>query len=904
MKSRSREQAFMFPLAQLAASLAFGVFAGSFVRLNLAVLALAGVVCGLLTAIFLLKQKRQGATVLCTLGFLLLGATLAIVEKRTVRRGGIKELFHAKTIQSDEPMELTGVLTREPEAARDRKHLTLRVDKIALGTRDIETSGLVTLMVPLSPASSEALDGLQLAYGTRVRVMTSLEREDEFRNPGVSSFTEYLDREGYDATALVKSPLLIERLGDDKVFLPLALLFKLRSRVQALIDARFSPVTAGVLDAALLGNRYNLSHESGESFREGGTFHVLVISGLHITFLGAIVFFLARRFTKNRLIQFLISAAVVWGYSLAVGAEPSVVRAALMFTVVLLAPLAARKASSLNALGGVAIVLLGWRPSDLFDPSFQLTFVSVLAIVVLAWPMVEKMRAIGSWRPTRDTPYPPACATWLRSLSETLFWSERQAKSESEISNHTYRLFKYPLAAVLETMHIQWLLRYVFVVTMVSASVQLMLLPFLVVYFHRFSFASFFLNIVVSLLMASLAITAAAGLLLINFSNAVAQPVLMSAEVLNWLMIHSVDPFEHAGLASLRLPEYSGWASTLYYLYYVPLMVLVVNVFRWQPLSRPSPFKTHRRRWKFALTAAVVGQASLILLVTLHPWSAQLEKGKLRVDFLDVGQGDAALITSPNGTTILIDGGGRPGPFKRDDDEGIAVDDRRSVGETVTSEYLWWRGLGEVDYLVATHADADHIDGLNAVAKNFGVRAVLIARTPAKDPEFAKLANSLSSQGIPLRVIGRGDEINVDEVVIEALHPLPSVTPNLASTNNDSVVLKLKYGQRTFLMTADIEARTEKSLLRHPADLAADVVKVAHHGSKTSSIAEFVSATNARFAVISVGKKSMFGHPHTDVVERWKATGATVLTTGKRGTITFLSDGASLEVSSFISEGE
>src|SRR6185295_14476213 len=193
--------------------------------------------------------------------------------------------------------------------------------------------------------------------------------------------------------------------------------------------------------AALLGNRYRLSRSTSERFREGGTFHVLVISGLHITFLGGLVFLITKRFTRNRTLQFLLSAAALWGYSLAVGAESSVVRAALMFTVVLLAPLVSRRASSLNTLGGAALVLLGWRPGDLLDPSFQLTFVSVLAIVIFAWPLLEKMSAVGAWRPTRNTPYPPSCSSWLRSFCEILFWSEQEARQELDRANHRYSLF-------------------------------------------------------------------------------------------------------------------------------------------------------------------------------------------------------------------------------------------------------------------------------------------------------------------------------------------------------------------------------------------------------------------------------------------------------------------------------
>src|SRR5205814_4635797 len=130
----------------------------------------------------------------------------------------------------------------------------------------------------------------------------------------------------------VKSPLLIERMENTRVFLPLAWIYEWRRKVQAEIDSRFSRDTAGVLDAAILGNRYNLSHSTAERFREGGTFHVLVISGLHITFLGGLVLLLLRRVTKRRVLQFVLSAAVVWAYSLAVGAEASVIRAALMFT--------------------------------------------------------------------------------------------------------------------------------------------------------------------------------------------------------------------------------------------------------------------------------------------------------------------------------------------------------------------------------------------------------------------------------------------------------------------------------------------------------------------------------------------------------------------------------------------
>ncbi len=167
------------------------------------------------------------------------------------------------------------------------------------------------------------------------------------------------------------------------------------------------------------------------------------LSRLHISFIGGLVLLLARRATKRRAWQFSVSAVIVWAYAFAVGAESSVVRAALMFTMVALAPVLHRRAASLNALGAAALVLLVWRPGDLFDPAFQLTFLSVLAIITIAWPAFEKMRAVGSWHPTRATPHPLLCPRRWRTLSEALFWGEREWKREVERSAYHYKLYKY-----------------------------------------------------------------------------------------------------------------------------------------------------------------------------------------------------------------------------------------------------------------------------------------------------------------------------------------------------------------------------------------------------------------------------------------------------------------------------
>ena len=328
-------------------------------------------------------------------------------------------------------MTLTGVLDGPPEFARDRLYISLRVERCTIENSETIVSGRVWLLAPFRNATTEEqFKTLQLRYGARIRVATSLDHVGNYRNPGVSTLSEYLERREYDATGIIRSPASIVRLDDTRVFRPLAWLYEWRQRLQQAIDSRFAPETAGVLDAALLGNRYNLSPTASERFREGGTFHVLVISGLHITFLGGIVFLVVRRLTSHRLLQFLLPAIVVWSYSFAVGAEASVVRAALMFSFAGIAVIIFRQPNALNALGAAALVLLIRSPKEIFDPSFQLTFLSVLAIVAIAWPLLMKLSAIGSWHPTHSTPFPPACSRALKSFCEILFWSERKWKEE------------------------------------------------------------------------------------------------------------------------------------------------------------------------------------------------------------------------------------------------------------------------------------------------------------------------------------------------------------------------------------------------------------------------------------------------------------------------------------------
>jgi competence protein ComEC len=901
------------PLVAIGLSLATGILIHITIQNVILAVAFGGAAAFLLVfAIWVHKRVILMATISLLCAFVCTGYVLAFVEQQSVSSHHIGRMIEQGIVALNEPVEVTGHLQGEPESAPDGLYLNLKVEEIQTHGSPRAATGTLWLLAHLSDRSvKEEYDALQLHHGARIRLLTVLDRDDDYRNPGVLPFTEYLERQGYDATGVIKSPLLIERLEDARVFLPLAWIYEWRVRIEREFDQRFSPETAGVLEAFLLGNQYKISRPAADRFREGGTFHVLVISGMQISFIAGLLFLLMRRLTRNRVIQFFSILTILLAYSLAVGAQAPVVRAALVFSFGIFAPLVWRRANSLNLIAGAALVLLVWRPGDLLNPSFQLTFLSVLAIVTLPVPIMIRMQQVGAWRPTHETPYPPECLRWFRSLSETLFWSERAWKAEMAGSNIRYRLFKTSWASRLERWHFQRLLRFVAAGSIVSASVQIVMLPLLIMYFHRISFASLWLNLFVGVAMAVLAFAALAATLVAQFSAVAAAPFVVLSERIEWLMVHAIDPIRGSSISAIRLPHYHGPAAMVYVFYFVALGTLALALARWNPLRPTTITGAHGKivrashlfsLWRLRL--AFAGFSVLLGVMVLHPFSAAKPDGKLHIDYLDVGQGDAALVTMPDGTTMLIDGGGRPNiDWNRSDESGVEKSferDTRSVGERVVSEYLWSQGLDRIDYLLPTHADADHIDGLNDIARNFKVRSAIVTRTPFDDPEYARFSQTMRSAAVPIERIGAGDMMRFGEVTVDVLWPPPDESVDAPWRNNDGTVLRVRYGSQAFLFAADIEKEAEARIVQLHGDLRSGIVKVAHHGSKTSSTTDFIKATIASLAIISVGRTSIFGHPNKEVVERWRGNGAQVMTTGAKGTISIVCDGQSLTVNTFV----
>ena len=253
------------------------------------------------------------------------------------------------------------------------------------------------------------------------------------------------------------------------------------------------------------------------------------------------------------------------------------------------------------------------------------------------------------------------------------------------------------------------------------------------------------------------------------------------------------------------------------------------------------------------------------------------EDNSLTVSFLDVGQGDATLIRTPGNKNILVDGG--PG---------------NEVIEILEKELAWYDRT--IDLMILTHPHDDHVSGLNAVLDRYDVREVLYTGVSHTAPSYLAWLKKLRDKNITVHLLTGKQSIKLDETVgLEIIWPQADLAGQIASNlNNTSIVAKLIHGNNTFLLSGDMEEEVETDLIKRGADLQAQILKVGHHGSDTSSSQDLIKAVNPEYAVMSLGENNKFGFPSLRVMRRFQKENIKILRTDKQGTITFLSNGQDL----------
>lgn len=694
----------------------------------------------------------------------------------------------------------------------------------------------------------------QLAYGDRVKFTARLRMPRNFHNPGAFDYEGYLHGLGITTMASVAAneiEVLPGKTGDTLGF------WRSRCRGSILrhVHELWKGEDAALFAAMIVGDDSLLLRQVREEFQKTGVYHLLVVSGMNVGLLALAVFWMARLLRAPQWAAALVTIALSVFYAFVAGMGAPILRAVFMLSIYLLGRLFYRDRSALNATGFAALVVLALSPHAWFEPSFQLTFLALLAISGISIPLLDRTsvrvaRALAHFDSTSyDLTLPPRLAQFrldLRLIAGRLagFIGSRAA---------TFLVPRTVRSAL-----------FVFDLLVVSSITQAVLVLPMRMYFHRAAIVGLPANLLVLPLAGLMMNSAVAAIALSYLSKFLAHIAAgLASGVLHWTLL-SISALSRWSVSQWRIPDPG-------------LLVVLVSV-----AGILVALATIHRQRRLVIAGIAVLFVSATVAALYRP-APGFERGKLEITAIDVGQGDSLLVVSPEGKTLLMDGGGAIGPVRGEFD----------YGEDVVSPYLWSRGLDHLDVIALTHAHNDHLGGLPRALLNFHPKELWVGINP-ESPPLIHLFEMAQAGHTEIFQLTSSDSFDWAGTRVRVLSPPPDWQPKPTPKNDDSLALLISHGHTSALMAGDLEKKMERFVSTESPQ--ADLLKVAHHGSNTSTTPELLAAVQPRFAVISVGAHNSFGHPRPEVLGRLGEAHVRTYRTDQLGVVTFLLDGKDVEV--------
>ena len=824
--------------------------------------------------------RRAWVAFVMAMGALLFTGALAIQGSTT--RGPSDD--GALAFSGAEEVLVTAHVTHEGEIREagfgvTRQSVDVETEEVTSGQRKLAVcAGLRLGIYGKESDQNYDEDGMRVPmrlfrYGERLRFPAKLRAPRNFRNPGAFDYRGYLADHGIVMLASTKitkvEPLpgfvgnRVERVRE-----------RVHHSIVGKIHALWSAGDAALMDAAVIGESAFLTPATRLDFQRSGTYHILVVSGMNVSILAFVVFWVMRRLRLSDLLASLLTVMLCTTYAFVTDVGPPVWRAVLMLTVYRGVRLLYRGRSVLNASGAAALGVMVMDPKSFLGASFQLTFLSVWVLGAIAVPMLERTSQAYQFglRHLRsadfDRTLPPQVAQLrldLRMIAERLpQWLGGRAS----------------LAIVGAGVHG---VLSVYEVLCVSALMQCALVLPMAYYFHRATVMGIPANALAvpltGILMPTSALALGLGYVWLPLAKL---PALLAAASL-----HGITGTVR-GLGGLRMADYRVPMPETSTIVIGAFAVAIAMVLAWQ-----------RRAFVLCGIALLAGTSLWVSAAVPRP---HMRAGVLELTAIDVGQGDSLLVVSPQGKTLLIDAGGPVGGQQSEFD----------FGENVVSPYLWERRISHLDVVVLSHAHSDHIGGIHTVLKNFRPREFWVGALP-ETASVRALLSYATSLGIRVVRHSDGDSIEFGGMQVSVFSPPLEWQTSSQPRNNDSLVMRLQYKDSSVLLEGDAERVVEQRMVAqgessgddpasrktrdvtHPAEIAnllkSDLLKVGHHGSATSSSWEFIHAVQPRWAIISVGRGNSFGHPRLETLRRLEQEGAATYRTDLNGAVSFYLDG-------------
>ena len=635
-------------------------------------------------------------------------------------------------------------------------------------------------------------ENIKLEYGNKIKFRGNYNAPEVQRNYKGFDYSEYLKTlKIYGTISYTESE--IKTLKTQNINNVKLITHKISKKIENNIKEIIKGKEGGLLIGILLGNNENIEEEIKEDFRNSGIYHILAVSGAHMSYVILGITHFLDKITNTSI---------------------SVIRAGIMGIITLGASFFYKRKDTINSVCLSMLIILIYNPYSINSISFQLSYGGVIGILLLNKPYIRLLKNI-------------------KSNKKNTVSIQREAK----------------------------LIKLEAISTILSA--QTMIIPIMIINFHTISLTFLFANILVSYLIGAVIILGFICAFLSLISLDIAGFIAIFLNQLLKLLIFIAKFFGDLPLSKIYITTPHMLSILLYY-----IMIFVNSGVMSSSMKK---FSHLTSRFSYLISHIL----PLILIITLI-FNNYIHLSKdLNIYFIDIGQGDSSLIITPNNKKILIDGGGTMNSSGNYD-----------IGKDTLVPYLLNRGVKKIDYIMISHFDADHCQGLIAVLDSLKVKNIIISKQAEKVYNYEKIMEIVVKKKINLMVVKKGDIINVDNnVEIKIIYPESKLY--FDDINSNSIVAKLTYNKFTMLFTGDIEKEAEERIVNIAQnELKSTILKVAHHGSKTSSTEELLKAVNPQIALIGVGKDNKFGHPNEEIIKRIESYGTKIYRTDEYGEIT------------------
>lgn len=666
---------------------------------------------------------------------------------------------------------------------------------------------------------------IELEYGDKVEVTGSFIEPKVSRNYGGFSNKEYLKTLKIYGTVKAENVSVIAKNQANIIFM---LANNVKIKLEENIDNLLEQEKASIFKGILLGDTSNIEDEIQESFRNSNISHILAVSGMHVAYIILGINLLFRTGLGKRQTRYLVILVLIC-YMFLTGFSPSIVRAAIMGIIVTLGGIFHRKNDIWTSISFSLLLLLLQNPFAITSIGLQLSYLGTIGIIVFHSKVLNFLKRINIKNPKIKYAIPKKLTSITDKIKEILA---------------------------------------------VTISAQIAILPVMLYHFNLIGIYFLITNLLISIVIGPILIL---GIIVIAISFFAFPISKVLAVILNLGLgvLLKIARIGKLPFSKIYLPTPSVWQITLYYIFLFVLNFiyslynskeLTSTKRRFRNLLALFKYKIWIKRKKY-LEILILVTSLIIMILFVFPRN-------LKIHFVDVGQGDCTFIVTPKNQTILIDGGG-------------SMSEEFDVGKNTLLPYILDRGYTSIDYIFISHFDQDHVGGILSILEEIKVGQVIVTKQSENSENYQKFLEQVENKKIKVRKVKKGDRLVIERnVFFDILWPQEEqISDN--PLNNNSMVAKLQYFEFSMLFTGDIEKIAEQQILEVTTSeyLRADILKVAHHGSNTSSIDEFIKEVKPKIALIGVGENNNFGHPADEVIDRFQAIKTEIYRTDKMGEI-------------------